>query len=119
MSGDIGASRWREMEQTRVVVTGMGAISPLGLSVGELWDALLAGRSGVGPITRFDPTGLLTRIAAEVRGFDPLAYLDARLAGRLERVTQLAIAAAAQAIADSGLDLDATDRERVGVVMNT
>jgi 3-oxoacyl-[acyl-carrier-protein] synthase II len=107
------------MDRTRVVVTGMGAITPLGLDVGALWAGLLAGRSGVGPITAFDPTGLPTRIAAQVRGFDPLAYLDAKLAGRLERVTQFAVAAARQAVADAGLDLEAADRERVGVAMNT
>ncbi len=106
-------------DRVRVVVTGMGAITPLGLTVDELWSSLLAGHSGVGPITSFDPTGLVTRIAAEVRGFDPLAYLDTKLAHRLERVTQFAIAAASQAVSDARLDLAGTDRERVGVVMNT
>ncbi|MBI2941771.1 MAG: beta-ketoacyl-ACP synthase II [Chloroflexi bacterium] len=103
----------------RVVVTGLGAITPLGLSVAELWEALLAGRSGVGPITAFDPTGLPTRIAAEVRGFQPLRYLDAKTAGRLERVAQFAVAVGRQALNDAGIVLDQEDRERVGVIMNT
>ena len=107
------------MEQPRVVVTGIGAVTPLGLSVTATWEAMLAGKSGAGPITAFDPTGLPTRIGAEVRGFDPLRYLDAKQANRLERVTQFAVATAKDAIADAGIDLEKEDRERIGVVMNT
>ncbi|MGH2376298.1 MAG: beta-ketoacyl-ACP synthase II [Candidatus Methylomirabilaceae bacterium] len=103
---------------TDVVVTGLGAVTPLGLSGHETWQALIAGRSGVGRITQFDPSALPVQIASEVKGFDPAEYVDAKSAGRLERFTQFAVAASKQALMDAGLTLDGQN-ERIGVVMNT
>jgi len=100
-------------------VTGLGAITPIGLTAAELWQNLNAGVSGVGPITLFDPDPLPVKIAAEVKGFDPTKYLDAKTARRLERFAQFAVAAATQAIADAGLTIDESNAERIGVVFNT
>jgi 3-oxoacyl-[acyl-carrier-protein] synthase II len=99
------------------VVTGIGALTPLGLSAPETWDGLVAGRSGVGPITHFDASALPVRIAGEVRGFDPAALLGTKRAHRSARFSQLAVAAAREAVADAGLDAAAA-AERVGVVVN-
>ena len=101
--------------QHRVVVTGMGAITPLGLSVAEFWDGLKAGRSGVGPITRFDVSGFDTRIGAEVKGFIPAEHMDRKEARRMDRYTQYGLAAAKMAFADAGLTLESLDPERCGV----
>ena len=106
-------------QQPDVVVTGIGAVTPVGLTADATWAALKAGRSGVGRITQFDPTALSVRIAAEVKGFDPAAYMDAKNARRLERFAQLALAVSRQAIADAGITVDETNAERIGVVMNT
>ncbi|MBX6370840.1 MAG: beta-ketoacyl-ACP synthase II [Acidothermus sp.] len=102
----------------RVVVTGIGAVTPVGLGREETWDALCAGKSGVGEITAFDASNLPVRIAAEVRGFDPTAHLDAKRLRRTARFAQFAVVAAREAVTDAGLRLDDTDRERVGVVVN-
>ena len=106
-------------DRRRVVVTGMGTINPLGKTIEEYWDGLLEGRSAAGPIEGFDPARLTTKFACEVRGFDPTDYMDRKLAQRSARFTQLAIAAAGQAIAHSGLQVDAEDRYRIGVEMGT
>lgn len=116
------------MSQSRhVVVTGFGALTPVGNDRESTWRALLEGRSGIGRITRFDPSGLATRIAGEVRGFDPSAHLPRKRERRSARFSQLAIAAAREAAADAGLvvgadpdgtDPDGVDAERVGVVIN-
>ncbi len=103
----------------RVVVTGMGAISPLGLDVPTLWQGLVEGRSGIGPITMFDATGHDTRIAAEVKGFDPLNYMDRKEARRTDRFVQMALAAAQEAFRQSGLQIDDGLAERVGVIMGS
>jgi 3-oxoacyl-[acyl-carrier-protein] synthase II len=100
-----------------VVVTGLGALTPLGLDVASSWEALLAGRSGIGPITRFDASALATRIAGEVDGFDPVALLGEKRARRTARFSQLAVAAAREAVADAGLS--AGDAAAAGVVVNT
>ncbi|MGQ0548814.1 MAG: beta-ketoacyl-ACP synthase II [Armatimonadota bacterium] len=105
--------------QTDVVVTGLGAVTPVGLSGHETWHALIAGRSGVGRITQFDASALPVQIASEVKGFDPALYIDAKSAGRLERFTQFAVAASTQALTDAGLTVDRQNGERIGVVMNT
>ncbi len=87
----------------RVVVTGVGAVSPFGEGAGVLWEALCAGRSGIGPITRFDTTGYETTIAGEVPGFDPERYLDKKEARKADRFVQFAVAASRMAIDDSGI----------------
>jgi 3-oxoacyl-[acyl-carrier-protein] synthase II len=101
-----------------VVVTGLGAITPVGATAPETWEALVAGRSGVGPITSFDASSLPTRIAGEIHGFDPVALLGEKRARRTARFTQLAIAAAREAVADAGLEIDPDRGEDVGVVVN-
>ena len=101
----------------RVVVTGMGAVTPLGETVSEFWDALVAGRSGIGPITLCETTDFPSHIAGEVSDFDPARYMDAKDAKRMARFSQMSVAAAALAIEDSGLDLNKVDQERIGVVM--
>ena len=100
----------------RVVVTGMGALTPLGESVAAFWDGLLAGRSGVGPMTLADPTDYPCRISGEVSGFDPERYLERREARRMSRFSQLAVAATQEAAAQARLD-GVSDRERIGVLL--
>nr|HPL30529.1 beta-ketoacyl synthase N-terminal-like domain-containing protein [Anaerolineae bacterium] len=99
----------------RVVISGMGMISPLGLSVEETWQGLLAGRSAVAPIVEFSTEGFPTRMAAQVRGFDALNYLGHKDARRAGRFTQFAAAAISEAIIQSKLDMDSEDRTRVGL----
>lgn len=99
----------------RVVVTGMGAISPLGLSVAELWQGIVTARSGVGPITLFDPTGFDTRFAAEVKGFDPTNYMDRKEARRTDRFVQFAVAATKEALRDAELEITPANRDEIGV----
>ena len=103
----------------RVVVTGLGAITPLGLSMAETWQGLTAGRSGVAPITAFDPSSIPPKIAAEVKGFDPQNYMDFKDVKRTARMTQLAIAATREALSQSRLDLNQADRTRVGTEIGT
>ncbi|MER3400167.1 MAG: beta-ketoacyl-[acyl-carrier-protein] synthase II [Thermoflexus sp.] len=103
----------------RVVVTGMGAITPLGNDVETFWQNVVAGRSGVGPITLFDASALKTRIAAEVKGFDPEAWFGRKEARRMDRYAQFALAATQQALQDARLDPGHVDRERVGVILGT
>lgn len=103
------------MENRRVVVTGIGAVSPLGLDVEQTWQAVRAGRSGVGPITAFDPESSSVRIAAQVKDFDPVEAFGRRRARHLDRVVQLALVATKEAIEGSKLDV-ATNPERIGVV---
>ena len=98
----------------RVVVTGLGAVTPVGNDLASTWDALCAGRHGIARITHFDPTGYKATLAAEVKGFDPLQYLDRSTARRMDPSTQFAIASAEQAMADSGL-AGTVDPERLGV----
>lgn len=102
----------------RVVITGMGLVTPLGNDAASTWSALLKGVSGAGPITKFDASNHDVRIAAEVKGFDPLAYMDRKLARRSEVFTHFALAAAHQAVAQSGLDI-ASIRDDVGVVIGS
>ncbi len=100
------------------VVTGLGALTPVGLDAPSTWRALVGGQSGVVPITRFDASGLATRIAGEVTGFDPVETLGAKRAHRTARFSQLAIAAAREAVADAGLDVGA-GADRVGVAIGS
>jgi 3-oxoacyl-[acyl-carrier-protein] synthase II len=104
---------------TRAVVTGLGCVTPIGKDVGEFWQSLTSGRSGVRRITLFDPSGLDCQIAAEVKDWDPKRYMDAKVARRAARFSQFAIAAARQAVDDSGLRIDDRNRDDVAVVMNT
>ena len=104
-------------ERPRTVITGMGMVTPLGLTVQESWEAMLAGRSGIGPITLFDASALPTRIAGEVKGFDPGRYMSPKEARRIARCSQLIIAAAQEALTDAGLPTPVPDAERVGTVM--
>ena len=101
----------------RAVITGMGAITPLGESVDEFWDGLLAGKSGVGPLTLVDPSEFPSRIAGEVTGFDPAQYIDPRQARRMARFSQMAVAASGIALDDSGVNLSSEESGRLGVVM--
>ncbi len=103
----------------RVVITGMGMLSPLGHSVEESWANLLAGVSGIGPITQFDATDLATRIAGEVKDFNPRDYMDFKEARRMSRASQLAVAAARMAVADAGLPERIPDPDRTGVHIGT
>ena len=106
----------------RAVVTGLGAITPVGNTVTESWDALLRGTSGAAPITRFDASALATRFACEVKGFEPTAHLDRKLAGRTDRYSQFALVAADEALRDAGLvatEMSVAERDRVGVILGT
>ena len=101
----------------RVVVTGMGVMSPLGQSVDEYWTGLVSGTSGIGPMTLCDPTPFPCRVAGEVTGFDPGQFFDRKEARRMARFSQLAVAATGPALEDAGLDLSKEDPTRLGVVM--
>ncbi|HEY8394930.1 MAG TPA: beta-ketoacyl-ACP synthase II [Thermaerobacter sp.] len=103
----------------RVVITGVGAVTPLGVGVDTLWEGVLAGRSGIRRITRFDPSPFPSQIAGEVPDFDPTAFIDRKDARRMDRFTQFAVASVAMALRDARLDLDDVDRDRVGVTMGT
>lgn len=103
----------------RAVVTGMGAITPIGNDPETFWANLTAGVSGVGPITAYDASGEEVRIAAEVKDFDPKTWIDFKQARRMSRFSQLAVAAAAQAIEDSGLQVTDANRDDIAVVLNT
>jgi 3-oxoacyl-[acyl-carrier-protein] synthase II len=103
----------------RVVVTGMGALTPLGLNVRDTWQGLVEGRSGIGRITQFDPSACPTQIAGEVKGFDPIVYMDARDAKRMARFSQLAVAGAKMALEDASLKVGDGNAEQVGVVIGT
>jgi 3-oxoacyl-[acyl-carrier-protein] synthase II len=107
------------VESRRVVVTGLGAITPVGNTAEELWSALTHARSGIGPITKFDTTGYPTRIAGEIRNFDPLVYVDKKDARRLDPYLQYAIASSVQAVTDAGLDPARVDAERFGVMIGS
>ena len=103
----------------KVVVTGMGCISPVGNTVKETWDSLLAGTSGSGPITLFDASRHKTRFAAEVKGFDAAAVLGTREARKMDRFTQFATVATMEALEQSGLKIDDSNRDRVGIVIGS
>jgi 3-oxoacyl-[acyl-carrier-protein] synthase II len=103
----------------RAVVTGMGAITPIGNDAATFWASLLAGTSGVGPISAYDASDEEVRIAAEVKGFDPATWIDFKQARRMSRFSQFAVAAAAQAIADAGLEITDANRDDIGVIVNT
>ena len=103
----------------RVVVTGIGLVSPLGNSTAETWEGLLAGRSGAAPIQRFDPAALDVKFACEVKDFDPLQYMDRKEIKRSDRFVHYAMAAAEQAMADAGLDGTLPDPDRTGTIIGS
>lgn len=105
--------------QRRVVVTGMGAITPVGHDAAATWEAVVAGRSGIAPITSFDASALQTRFAGEVKEFEPRAHFDARRVHRLDPFAQFALVAAREAVADAGLELDETTRSRTAVIVGS
>jgi 3-oxoacyl-[acyl-carrier-protein] synthase II len=107
------------LEKRRVVITGLGAVTPLGNSHAAFWEALIAGRSGVGPTTAFDAAKLTTRISAEVKGFDPDALIGRREARRMDRFAQFALIAAREAIEDAKLPEDPDVRARTGAIVAT
>lgn len=107
------------MEKRRVVITGMGAVTPLGLDVRESWAAVRQGRCGIGPITRYDPAGMKVQLAGEVKNLDVEALLGKRESRKMDRFTQLALIASDEAMAQSGLKLEGEDRGRCGVLFSS
>lgn len=105
------------MNRRRVVVTGLGLVSPVGVGVEESWAALVAGKSGIGPITLFDASTYPSRIAGEVKGFDPAKFMDRKEVRRNDRFIHFALAAAEMAMKDSGLEMSREDPERVGCIV--
>jgi 3-oxoacyl-[acyl-carrier-protein] synthase II len=105
------------MELRRVVVTGIGAITPIGANVPDTWDNLLNGVSGSEPITHFDTTHFKTKFACEVKNYDPMAYFDRKEARKMDRFTQYAMISADEALIDSGLDLESINRHKAGVIL--
>ena len=103
----------------RVVVTGLGCISPVGNNVSDTWSAIIAGKSGAGPITHFDASNHKTRFACEVKGFDGAALLGGKEVRRMDRFTQLAVATTLEAVADANLTIDNGNRDRIGVLIGT
>lgn len=115
-----GATVREDMKQNRVVVTGLGIISPIGNDIASFWKSLQEGKSGVGPLTTFDAVEFDSRIAGEVKDFNPALYgLSTKDTKRMEKFVQYAIATATQAIKDAGLDLEKENRERLGVLIGS
>ncbi len=107
------------MEKRRVVITGMGAVTPIGNTAEDSWAAARAGKCGIGPITRYDTSSQKAKLAGEVKDFDPEALLGKRECKRMDRFTQLALVAADQAMADSGLDREQEDLNRCGIIFSS
>jgi 3-oxoacyl-[acyl-carrier-protein] synthase II len=105
------------MTKPRVVVTGLGAVTPLGNTVSEFWDGVKKGASGVAPLTLFDPSEHSTKFGAEVKNFDPAVLIDRKESRRMDRFTQFAVVAADEAARDSGLEINEENRDRVGVIL--
>ncbi|NEQ35798.1 MAG: beta-ketoacyl-ACP synthase II [Okeania sp. SIO3I5] len=106
-------------EFKRVVVTGMGAITPIGNTLSDYWDGLLSGKNGIGPITLFDASRHKCRIAGEVKGFDPHEYMERKQAKHADRFSQFAVAASKQALADAQFEINDLNAEQVGVIIGT
>lgn len=104
---------------TRVVVTGAGALSPLGIGAETLWEGMLAGKSGISTIENFDVSDLEVKIGGEVRNFDPKDYMDAKQAKRMDRFAHFSVTASAEALQSAGLEVTDANRENIGVIMNT
>jgi 3-oxoacyl-(acyl-carrier-protein) synthase len=104
---------------TRVVITGLGAVTPVGNDVETFWQNMKAGNSGAGPITRFDDPDFPVQIACEVKDFDPTQWMSKKLVRRVARSTQFSIASSKQALADSGFEITPENSAQVGMVINT
>lgn len=107
------------MELKRVVVTGLGAISPVGSDLASTWEGMKAGRSGAAPITLWDASKYKTQFACEVKGFDPAEHFDRKEARKFDRYTMFALVSAEEALKDSGLDLESADKNRIGVIFTS
>ena len=107
------------MERRRVVITGLGAVTPIGLTAGESWQAVKNGVCGIGPITHYDPAAQKVKLAAEVKGFDPEALLGRQESKRMGRFTQFAVAAAREALSDAGFSVEQADPDRCGVILSS
>jgi 3-oxoacyl-[acyl-carrier-protein] synthase II len=107
------------MRDRRVVVTGMGSVTPIGTGAEAFWNALMTGVSGAGPVTHFDASAYTTRIAAEVKDFDPEQYMERKEAKRMDRFAQMSVAASKMALTDSGLEINADNADRVGVIIGS
>ena len=107
------------MERRRVVITGLGAVTPLGLTAPESWQAVRAGACGIGPISQFDPAGMKVCLAAEVKGFDPETWISKPEAKRMGRFTQFAVASAREALADAGFSPEGEEADRCGVIVSS
>lgn len=103
----------------KVVITGLGAVTPIGNSAEEYWQGMMEGKSGGAPITRFDATDFKTRFACEVKNYDPLLHLDRKEVQKMDLFTQFAISSASMAVVDAGIDFDILDKERVGVIIGS
>lgn len=103
----------------RVAITGIGLVTPLGHTIDEFWNNIISGKSGISTISRFDASGLSSRIAAEVKEFDPSEYIERKKIKRMDLSQQYAVAASGKAISDSGIDLDSVDLERAGVIIGS
>ena len=107
------------MSKRRVVITGMGIVSPVGNDLATAWDNISHGRSGIGPITSFDASAYATRIAGEVRDFDPAAYIPAKEAKRMDPFIHYGVAAGLMALKDSGLEITEANAERMGTIIGS
>src|SRR5574341_235192 len=106
-------------EKRRVVVSGVGAVTPVGNTAREFWAAVCEGRSGIGPITSFDPKRLDVRIAGEVKDFDPLRFVDKKDVKKMDRFIHLALAAGVDAVEDAKIDFDGVDPARAGCLVGS
>jgi 3-oxoacyl-[acyl-carrier-protein] synthase II len=107
------------LKKKRVVVTGLGTVSPIGNTIDKFWNSLLEGKSGVRRLTCFDPTHFTCKIAAEIRDFNPSTHLSAKDMKRMDRFVQFAVVGAKMAVADSKMDLNKEDRDRIGVLVGS
>ena len=106
-------------QRRRVVVTGLGALTPIGNNIAEYWEGLISGRNGIEPVTLFDASQHASRIAGEVKGFDPNAFLDRKESKRMDRFTQFAVIASVQALSDSQLIINELNADQVGIIIGT
>ncbi|MBN2399695.1 MAG: beta-ketoacyl-ACP synthase II [Candidatus Aminicenantes bacterium] len=107
------------MRENRIVVTGLGAITPVGIGIETFWQGLLAGKNGIARVSQFDPSGYRSQLAAEVKDFDPLQWIDKKSFERMDRFAVFAVAAAAMAIKDAGLENNGFNGERAGVIIGS